>query len=53
MTPDQSSASQAPEQTRKPYSQPRLTVYGNVEEITRNIQPVAGSDGTFGSRVGT
>jgi hypothetical protein len=37
-------------QSKKPYTQPQLTVYGPVEKVTRAVG-LRGSDGLTGSRI--
>jgi hypothetical protein len=38
------------EPQKKPYTPPKLTTYGNVEKITKNLG-IQGTDGLLGSRL--
>jgi hypothetical protein len=33
--------------SKKVYADPKLTVHGKVEDITRNLAPVSGNDASF------
>ena len=48
--PTQSEKNEAQQQAKKAYATPKLTVHGNVEKITENVQAKA-SDGVAGSRL--
>ena len=39
-------------ETKKPYHQPEVIVYGNIREITRNLGPKGNLDGGGGSAAG-
>jgi hypothetical protein len=34
-------------ESKKVYAEPKLTVHGKVEDITRNIAPASGNDASF------
>jgi hypothetical protein len=34
---------------KKAYAEPKLTVHGNVEDITKNCCPAGSGDGVYGS----
>jgi hypothetical protein len=38
-----------PESTKKSYEAPKLSIYGDVREITRNVGDMGGLDGGGGS----
>ena len=40
------------EKLRKPYHKPKLIVYGNIREITKNLGPKGALDGGGGSAAG-
>lgn len=44
---------QAPENnTKKPYHQPNVILYGNIREITRNVGPKGNDDNGGGAAAG-
>ena len=45
-------AAHAQLETKKPYHQPQVIVYGNIREITRNVGPKGNEDGGGGAAAG-
>lgn len=41
-----------PQQIKKPYHKPEVTIYGNIREITRNAGPKGALDGGGGAAAG-
>jgi hypothetical protein len=41
-----------PDQIKKPYHKPEITVYGNIREITRNTGPKGSLDNAGGAAAG-
>ena len=39
-------------ETKKPYHQPQVIVYGNIREVTRNLGPKGNADGGGGAAAG-